>query len=219
MASDDHRAHGVTPGLRQDYATRTVSLQGAFMLPYLRPGMNLIDVGCGLGTITLGLAQAVHPGHVIGIDHDAAHVKAASALATERGVTNVTFEEDDAMAPKFDDSAFDPRSRPLCSTVPSVETVSPTAGRTSPRLSTSKRVSSPGRSILTPSLRMCTSKSLAGSRVLHEARNLTDSRICAPSQIGSASGSMHTDTCPFDKGRTNPHTCLTPSYSHLLFPP
>jgi hypothetical protein len=41
MSSGDDRAHGVTPGLRQDYATRTASHRGAFVLPYLRRGMNL----------------------------------------------------------------------------------------------------------------------------------------------------------------------------------
>jgi ubiquinone/menaquinone biosynthesis C-methylase UbiE len=107
MASDDDRAHGVTPGLSQDYATRTVSRQGAFVLRYLRPGMNLLDVGCGPGTITLGLAQAVHPGQVIGVDTDAPHVEAASALAAEQGVTNLTFQKGDAMALQFEDSAFD----------------------------------------------------------------------------------------------------------------
>jgi ubiquinone/menaquinone biosynthesis C-methylase UbiE len=110
MSSGDDRAHGVTPGLRQDYATRTVSHQGAFVLPYLRPGMNLLDVGCGPGTITLGLAQAVHPGQVIGVDYDAAHVKAARALAAERGVTNVTFQGGDATALQFEDSTFDAAS-------------------------------------------------------------------------------------------------------------
>jgi ubiquinone/menaquinone biosynthesis C-methylase UbiE len=107
MASNDDRAHGVTPGLRQDYETRTVSRQGAFVLPYLRPGMNLLDVGCGPGTITLGLAEAVHPGRVIGIDHDAAHVKAARTLVAERGVTHVTFQEGNAMALHFGDHTFD----------------------------------------------------------------------------------------------------------------
>jgi 2-polyprenyl-3-methyl-5-hydroxy-6-metoxy-1,4-benzoquinol methylase len=75
MTSKHDRAHGVTPGLRQDYATRTASRQAAFALPYLRSGMNLLDVGCGPGTITLGLAQAVAPGHVTGIDHDSEHMK------------------------------------------------------------------------------------------------------------------------------------------------
>ncbi len=107
MGVEDKRAHGVTPGLREDYAARTARHQGAFVLPYLRPGMDLLDVGCGPGTITLGLAQAVHPGHVIGIDYDAAHVDGARALAVERGVTNVTFQGGDALSLQFEDNAFD----------------------------------------------------------------------------------------------------------------
>ncbi len=52
----DDRAHGVTPGLRRDYAQRTAGHQAAFVLPHLRPGMSLLDIGCGPGSITLGLA-------------------------------------------------------------------------------------------------------------------------------------------------------------------
>jgi len=62
MPPASNRAHGVTPGLRADYSKRTASEQAAFVLPYLRPGMDLVDLGCGPGTITLGLAQAVAPG-------------------------------------------------------------------------------------------------------------------------------------------------------------
>jgi ubiquinone/menaquinone biosynthesis C-methylase UbiE len=101
MTSQDERAQGVTLGLRQDYATRTADRQAAFVLPHLRPGMDLLDVGCGPGTITLGLAQAVAPGHVTGIDHDSVHVEAATALAAERGVNNVTFQTGDALSLPF----------------------------------------------------------------------------------------------------------------------
>jgi ubiquinone/menaquinone biosynthesis C-methylase UbiE len=107
MASQRERAHGVTPGLRQDYATRTADRQAAFVLPYLRPGMSLLDVGCGPGTITLGLARAVAPGHVTGIDHDPQHVAAAAALAAERGVANVTFRVGDALSLPWEDGTFD----------------------------------------------------------------------------------------------------------------
>lgn len=107
MTSRDERAHGVTPALRQDYGHRTAGQQAAFVLPYLRPGMNLLDVGCGPGTITLGLAQAVAPGRVTGIDHDEEHIEAAKALAAERGVTNVTFQTGDAFSLPFEDGTFD----------------------------------------------------------------------------------------------------------------
>jgi ubiquinone/menaquinone biosynthesis C-methylase UbiE len=107
MTSQSERAHGVTPGLSQDYAARTADQQAAFVLPYLREGMDLLDVGCGPGTITFGLAQAVAPGQVTGIDHDSVHIEAARALVTEQGATNATFQIGDALALPFEDNRFD----------------------------------------------------------------------------------------------------------------
>ena len=107
MTSQNIRAHGVTPGLRQDYATRTADRQAAFVLPYLHQGIKLLDLGCGPGTITLGLAQAVAPGQVTGIDHDSVHIETATALTAERDVNNVSFQVGDALALPFEDDCFD----------------------------------------------------------------------------------------------------------------
>jgi ubiquinone/menaquinone biosynthesis C-methylase UbiE len=49
-------------------SVHTASHQAAFFLPYLRTDMRLLDIGCGPGSITPGLAEAVAPGEVIGID-------------------------------------------------------------------------------------------------------------------------------------------------------
>lgn len=105
--TEPRRAHGVTPGLSRDYADRTVERQGAFVLPLLRPGMRLLDVGCGPGTITVGLARGVAPGEVVGLDHDPEHVAASRALAREMGVGNATFREGDARSLPFEDGTFD----------------------------------------------------------------------------------------------------------------
>jgi ubiquinone/menaquinone biosynthesis C-methylase UbiE len=107
MILQNERAHGVTPELSRDYAARTAGQQAAFVLPYLRPGMSLLDVGCGPGSITLGLAQTVSPGSVTGIDHDAAHIEAARARAAEQGISNVSFQEGDALSLSFEDGTFD----------------------------------------------------------------------------------------------------------------
>lgn len=107
MTSQNERAHGVTPGLSQDYVARTADRQAAFVLPYLRSGMNLLDVGCGPGTITLGLAQVVAPGQVTGIDHDRVHIETAKARAAELGVTNVTFQIGDVFSLPFEDGTVD----------------------------------------------------------------------------------------------------------------
>lgn len=101
------RAHGVTPVLNQDYASRTAAQQAAFVLPYLHPGMNLLDIGCGPGTITTGLARVVAPGSVIGIDLDSKHIEEAKSLAAEQSVTNINFQQGDALSLSFEDDTFD----------------------------------------------------------------------------------------------------------------
>ncbi len=55
-------------GLEADLARRTAATAADFVLPYLRPGMRLLDCGCGPGAITLDLAKRVAPGSVVGID-------------------------------------------------------------------------------------------------------------------------------------------------------
>jgi ubiquinone/menaquinone biosynthesis C-methylase UbiE len=95
-----------------DYHTRrlsrrTAGVAAAFFLPYLRPGMRLLDRGCGPGTITLGLAGAVAPGEVVGIDPLANRLDLARAAAASQGIENVRFEQGDMHALPFDDGTFD----------------------------------------------------------------------------------------------------------------
>ena len=53
---------------RQNYAKRSAESQAAFFLPHLRSGMELLDLGCGPGSITIGLAERVAPGRTVGFD-------------------------------------------------------------------------------------------------------------------------------------------------------
>jgi len=42
-----------------------------FIEPLLKPGMRVLDLGCGPGTITLDIAARVGPhGSVVGLDSD-----------------------------------------------------------------------------------------------------------------------------------------------------
>ena len=41
-----------------------------FFLPHLKLGFDLLDCGCGVGSITLDLAELVAPGNDIGVDMD-----------------------------------------------------------------------------------------------------------------------------------------------------
>jgi SAM-dependent methyltransferase len=81
--------------LRRNHAERSAETQAAFLLPHLRPGMALLDLGCGPGTITLGLAAAVAPGPTTGIDID------------PRPVKGVDIVSGDVMSLPFPDASFD----------------------------------------------------------------------------------------------------------------
>jgi SAM-dependent methyltransferase len=98
---------GYGEAVSQPMATRTAEDRAAFFLAYLRPGMRVLDCGCGPGSITVGLAQAVAPGDVIGIDVEPAQVERARALAAERGIENVRFERGDIYRLPFPDGSFD----------------------------------------------------------------------------------------------------------------
>jgi SAM-dependent methyltransferase len=95
------------PAIEAWFATRTASREGAFFLPYLHPGMQVLDVGCGPGSITLGLAEVVAPGEAVGIDLQPTQIEQARALAVERGVDNVRFEVAEAYRLPFPAQSFD----------------------------------------------------------------------------------------------------------------
>jgi SAM-dependent methyltransferase len=83
---------------------RTAENSAGYLLPHLRPGMSLLDVGCGPGTITADLAALVAPGRVTAIEPKADSL--ALAQETVRA-ENVRFETADVHALPFGDGAFD----------------------------------------------------------------------------------------------------------------
>jgi len=89
------------------HGQRSAEREASFFLPLLRPGMRLLDVGCGPGSITVGLAAAVAPGQVVGVDLDAGVLERGRALARERGVATARFERASAERLPFADGAFD----------------------------------------------------------------------------------------------------------------
>jgi SAM-dependent methyltransferase len=73
----------------------------------MKPGMRILDVGCGPGTITVDLATLVPEGQVTGIDAAAGVLAEARQEAGRRDQANVRFETGDVYQLAFADGTFD----------------------------------------------------------------------------------------------------------------
>jgi ubiquinone/menaquinone biosynthesis C-methylase UbiE len=89
------------------FARRTALKDAAFFLPYLQPGIRLLDCGCGPGTISIGLSELIAPGELVGIDTSDRLLEAAREHAREQGLTNTRFELADIHNLPFDAGSFD----------------------------------------------------------------------------------------------------------------
>ena len=60
--------HGHHEAVLRSHRQRTAESSAAYLLPHLEPDAEVLDVGCGPGTITVGLAERVPDGTVVGVD-------------------------------------------------------------------------------------------------------------------------------------------------------
>ena len=84
-----------------------MEVYAGFLLPYLRPGMAVLDCGCGEATITMGLAEVVPDGRVVAVDLDQDSFAAARCYAEWIGRNNLTFVVADGRQLPFHDAVFD----------------------------------------------------------------------------------------------------------------
>jgi len=94
--------HGHHESVLRSHRWRTVENSAAYLLPHLRPGLRLLDVGCGPGTITADLATRLAPGTVLGIDASAEVIDAA-----RRDHPDVTFSVADVYDLGLEDASWD----------------------------------------------------------------------------------------------------------------
>jgi ubiquinone/menaquinone biosynthesis C-methylase UbiE len=73
------------------FQIRTIEESAPELLPYIGPGMKVLDIGCGPGSITMGVANAVAPGEVIGTDPSEYSIDEAMRNAEDAGIENVKF--------------------------------------------------------------------------------------------------------------------------------
>jgi ubiquinone/menaquinone biosynthesis C-methylase UbiE len=103
----DTYTHGHHDAVLRSHRWRTVENSAAYLDPTLRPGVRLLDVGCGPGTLTVDLARRVAPGEVVGIDLAPSVIAEARRHAAEAGVANVSFRAGDFRHAGLDEGSFD----------------------------------------------------------------------------------------------------------------
>jgi ubiquinone/menaquinone biosynthesis C-methylase UbiE len=96
--------HGHHESVLRSHKWRTVENSAAYLAPHLRAGVQVLDVGCGPGTITADIAARVAPGRVLGVDAAAAVIADARAST---GAPNVEFAVGDVYALDVADASFD----------------------------------------------------------------------------------------------------------------
>lgn len=98
---------GYNEEFRQLLDRRSAATHAAHLLPHLEPGMRVLDLGCGPATISVGLAEAVAPGELHGIDIEESQVAMARSAAEAGGHGNATFHVGDITDLPFGDDEFD----------------------------------------------------------------------------------------------------------------
>src|SRR5215468_1774146 len=107
MATEQAYTHGHHESVLRSHRWRTAENSAAYLLPHLRPGMSVLDVGCGPGSITVDLAARVAPGRVAALEVTEEALGLARAYAAERGQQNIDFVVADVHALDLPDGAFD----------------------------------------------------------------------------------------------------------------
>jgi SAM-dependent methyltransferase len=86
-------------------ASRSADDYADFLTPHLTPDCHLLDVGCGDGALSLGLAAWA--GRVTAVDVDIDELDTARAHADRLGITNTEFREESAYALGIPDDHVD----------------------------------------------------------------------------------------------------------------
>lgn len=90
----------------RSHLSRTAENSAQHLIPHLKPGMMILDIGCGPGSITNSFSAFVgSSGTVIGVDPSTEVIEQARKTGSQHD--NVTFEVGDAAKLRFEDSSFD----------------------------------------------------------------------------------------------------------------
>jgi SAM-dependent methyltransferase len=97
---------GYTPVAIRYMMRRHAARDAAFFLPLLKPWMTVLDCGCGPGTITIGLAEVVTSGTVVGVDVEPSQIELANKTVQDRGLQNIRIQQASVYRLPFPDNTF-----------------------------------------------------------------------------------------------------------------
>ena len=111
MAEGTPETASYTMGYNEDFRQlldrRSAATHAFHLLPHLKPGLRVLDFGCGPGTISVGLAERVAPGELHGIDMEESQIELGRAAAAAGGHDNMTFHVGNVTSLPFEDDYFD----------------------------------------------------------------------------------------------------------------
>lgn len=100
--------HGHHESVLRSHRWRTAKNSAGYLLPHLEPGMHLLDVGCGPGTITMDLAELLGAtGRVTALERTTDALDLARVEAARRGTANVDFVVGDVTALDLPADSYD----------------------------------------------------------------------------------------------------------------
>lgn len=105
MSSNDQYYQGHSKSSQIRHGSRNAANTCQYFTSLLKPEFDLLDVGCGPGSISATLAPFVHKGHVTGIDTSEDTLKNARNRADLP--ENCTFQLGNAANLDFPDNSFD----------------------------------------------------------------------------------------------------------------
>ena len=107
MVKRDVYTHGHQPAAVKQHAKRTAEGCAQFVRPVISPQSKILDVGCGPGSITIGLARWAANGSVTGIDVGEEVLQTAQQAVDEAGISNISLEQASVYELPYADSSFD----------------------------------------------------------------------------------------------------------------
>lgn len=106
--------YGQKAPMENDAMVRTLDAQARAIWPeernfvkriFTRPGLDVLDVGCGTGEIAVRIMREFSPGHVTGVDLAEAHIRRAKERVGSSA--GFSFEHGDAHKLPFENDRFD----------------------------------------------------------------------------------------------------------------